>query len=142
MTNNVENFCKENFQGYYTSVKLFLLTQEVATGADLLNKLFCSWKNFAIFTGKHLCWSLFLIKLQALWPAALLKSDSNTCSVFLWILQKQGRPFFKNTDFEEHLQTTAFVAPFCLASSITTNALKLLRVGAETHKWCLLVQSQ
>ena len=40
MTNNVENFCKENFQGYYTSVKLFLLTQEVATGADLLNKLF------------------------------------------------------------------------------------------------------
>ena len=22
-------------------------------------------KNFAIFTGKHLCWSLFLIKLQA-----------------------------------------------------------------------------
>ena len=40
MTNNVENICKENFQGYYTSVKLFLLTQEVATGADLLNKLF------------------------------------------------------------------------------------------------------
>ena len=23
-------------------------------------------KNFTIFTGKHLCWSLFLIKLQAL----------------------------------------------------------------------------
>ena len=22
-------------------------------------------KNFAIFRGKHLCWSLFLIKLQA-----------------------------------------------------------------------------
>ena len=22
-------------------------------------------KNFIIFTGKHLCWSLFLIKLQA-----------------------------------------------------------------------------
>ena len=25
-------------------------------------------KNFAIFTGKHLCWSLFLIKLQAFRP--------------------------------------------------------------------------
>ena len=24
-----------------------------------------TFKNFAIFTGKHLCWSLFLIKLQA-----------------------------------------------------------------------------
>ena len=38
-------------------------------------------KNFANFTGKHRCWSLFLIKLQAR-PAALLKRDSNT-GVFL-----------------------------------------------------------
>ena len=28
-------------------------------------------RNFAIFTGKQLCWSLFLIRLQALWPATL-----------------------------------------------------------------------
>ena len=33
-------------------------------------------------TGKRLCWSLFLIKLWDLWPAALLKRNSNT-SVFL-----------------------------------------------------------
>ena len=39
-------------------------------------------KNFAIFTGKHLCWSLFLIKLQAFRPTTLLKKGSNT-SVFL-----------------------------------------------------------
>ena len=39
-------------------------------------------KIFANFTGKHLCWSLFLIKLQALKPANLLKRDSNT-GVFL-----------------------------------------------------------
>ena len=31
------------------------------------------FKNFAIFTGKHLCWSLFLIKLQALWRGTLFK---------------------------------------------------------------------
>ena len=30
---------------------------EAATGSVL--------KNFVIFTGKHLCWSLFLINLQA-----------------------------------------------------------------------------
>ena len=41
-------------------------------------------KNFAIFTGKHQCWSLFLVKL--------LKRDSNT-GVFLSILR----------DFYEHL---------------------------------------
>ena len=35
-------------------------------------------KNFAIFTGKHLCWGLFLIKLQVSRPATLLKRDSNT----------------------------------------------------------------
>ena len=34
-------------------------------------------KNFAIFTGKHLYWSLILIKLQAFRPVTLLKSDSN-----------------------------------------------------------------
>ena len=33
---------------------------------------------FAIFTGKNLCWSLFLIKLQAFMHATLLKRDSNT----------------------------------------------------------------
>ena len=43
-------------------------------------------KNFAIFTGKHLCRSLFLRKLQVLKPASLLKGDSNT-GVFLWILR-------------------------------------------------------
>ena len=35
-------------------------------------------KNFAIFKGKHLCWSLPLIKLQAIRPATLQKRDSNT----------------------------------------------------------------
>ena len=39
-------------------------------------------KNFPILTGKHLCWSLFLIMLQVCRPAALLKTDSNT-DVFL-----------------------------------------------------------
>ena len=75
-------------------------------------------KDFAYFSGKHLCWSLFLIKLQAsqnfqthlfvrccqqiFWvfdhfvrPAALLKRDFNT-GFFLWNLQ----------DISEHLQTT------------------------------------
>ena len=44
------------------------------------------FKNFAIFAGEHLCWGLFVIKLQSWRPATLLKRDSNT-SVFLWILR-------------------------------------------------------
>ena len=36
-------------------------------------------KKFANFTGKHLCWGLFLIELQTFRLATLLKGDSNTC---------------------------------------------------------------
>ena len=39
-------------------------------------------KNCATFTGKYLCWSLFLIKLQIFRPTTLLKEVSNT-GVFL-----------------------------------------------------------
>ena len=46
-------------------------------------------KNFAIFTGKHLCCSLFLLKLQT--PTQVFSCEY--CEIF------------KNTYFEEHLQT-------------------------------------
>ena len=58
-----------------------------------LNKKFL--KNFAIFIRKHLCWSCFLIKLQASRHATLLKRDSNT-GVYLWILQTLRTPISKN----------------------------------------------
>ena len=47
-------------------------------------------KNFATFTEELLCWILFFIQFQALRPATLLKTNSNT-GVFLWI--------FKNSFF-------------------------------------------
>ena len=43
-------------------------------------------KNLAILIAKHLCWSLFLINLQAYKAATLLQRDSNTV-VFLWVLR-------------------------------------------------------
>ena len=43
-------------------------------------------KNFANFTGKHLCWSLFSTKLHTFRPATLLKRDS-CADVFLWNLR-------------------------------------------------------
>ena len=39
-------------------------------------------KNLAIFTGKHPCWNVFLIKLQNFRTATLLKGNSNAV-VFL-----------------------------------------------------------
>ena len=49
-------------------------------------------KNFAIFTGKHLCWSLFLSKLQAVRPAILSNTNYNT-GIFLWMWR----------NFQDHL---------------------------------------
>ena len=63
-----------------------------------------SIKNFAIFTGKHLFWGLFLIKLQASRPATFLKRDSNTsvsceycelCSFMQWTLSISSALYLK-----------------------------------------------
>ena len=43
-------------------------------------------KNFAILTGKHLSWSLSLVKLKTFSSVTLLKKSSNT-GVFLWTLK-------------------------------------------------------
>ena len=58
-------------------------------------------KNLAIFSVKHLCWSLFLIKLPTRSPAIFLKGDTNT-SVFLGILRN-----FYGQLFEKHLRVAA-----------------------------------
>ena len=54
-----------------------------AIGEKFLSQRRCSVKkgaikDFANFTGKHLCWSLFLIQSQAWGPATFLKTGSNT----------------------------------------------------------------
>ena len=54
-------------------------------------------KNFANFTGKNLCWSLFLIKLQFQGPATLLKKTSTK------VLPCEICEPFKSNYFEEHL---------------------------------------
>ena len=61
-------------------------------------------KNFAIFTGKPLCWSLFLVKLVAFRSAALFKRDSNT-GAFLSILH----------NFQKHLTQQTFKRQFNVA---------------------------
>ena len=67
-------------------------------------------KNFAIFAGKYLCWSLFLIKN---FRETFLKRDSNTSVFFCeycWI--------FKITCFEEHLRKAAFTSCYFDAISL------------------------
>ena len=83
--NLMANSNKQNTAGVTTDGKInFKVTQMnyIKKLPVLLQKAFL--KNFTIFEGKHLYWSLFLIKLQAFRPANLLKRNSNT-GVFLLI---------------------------------------------------------
>ena len=52
------------------------------------------FKDFAIFTGKCLCWSLFVTKLPAYKPENLLKKDNT--SIFVLIIFKNSF-FLQNT---------------------------------------------
>ena len=61
-------------------------------------------KNFANFTGKHRCWSQFLIKLQALGLCWNSFKEIPTQVFFYEICE-----VFKTTCFEEHLRTTASI---------------------------------
>ena len=42
----------------------FLIHSDLRSCHSQMSLIISVLKNFAIFTGKHLCWSLFLIKLQ------------------------------------------------------------------------------
>ena len=54
------------------------------------------FKHFAIVIGKHLCYIIFLIKLQHFRPSTLLKRDYKT-GVFLWIFRKFQKHVFWRT---------------------------------------------
>ena len=64
-------------------------------------------KNFQV--GKHLCWTLFPIKLLAKRQATLLKRDSNA-GIFLTIAK-----FFKSSFFDRAPPVAVFV---CLMKSL------------------------
>ena len=63
-----------------------------------VERFHCSLKYFAIFTRKHLCWGLFLVKLQAFKPAKFLKREfkKGVSCVYCEI--------FKSSFFIEHLR--------------------------------------
>ena len=61
----------------------------------------CVLENFANFTGKHLCWSLFSIKLHTV-SLQVFKKETSTQALFCEVCET-----LKKSYFEEHLQMTA-----------------------------------
>ena len=74
------------------------------------------FKIFAIFTRKHLCWGLFLIKLQTFRLATFLKSDFNT-GVSCGYCRTFKNTFYYTTPpvsaSDSLLTVTGFVATIC-----------------------------
>ena len=62
-------------------------------------------KNSAIFTGKHMCWGLSLIKLQVERSATFLKLDSNTG------VSSGYYKVFKNSFLIQHLRWLLLTVP-------------------------------
>ena len=84
----------KSFRKHYQSMKQ---NQILSQKQSVTYQNRCAFKNFTIFTWKHRCRSLSLIKLQGWRSETLLKRNSNT-GVFLWKLQKCfGKPFLQNT---------------------------------------------
>ena len=85
----------------YVTIATFGCFRKYPTIFDKPPEVFCKkgiLKNFANFTGKHLCWSLFLIKLQA-WRLAV-----STLSTLTDVFPCKWCKTFKNTYFEEYLR--------------------------------------
>ena len=86
----------------------------------------CSVKKGALknFTGKHLCWNILLLKLQALQALKLYLKKTPTHSFSCGICET-----FKNIYFVEHLQTA--VAGSCKHSIWTCFEIK----GADSTEF-------
>ena len=76
-------------------------------------------KNFLIFTGKHLSWRLFLIKLHAFLELYLRETQT-------WAFSCEYCKTFKNTYLEEDLQNTAFNHYSSLKSFLSLMILGLI----------------
>ena len=110
-----------------------------------------SLKFFAKSTGKHLWHSVFLIKLQALSPVTLLKTDSNT-GVFQW--NCEWAPILKNfcewllllhnnpPDTTENQPSFLLVNPFAPCAPLggsqyrPTFGQQYLENGKSKHRLC------
>ena len=91
-------------------------------------------KNFAIFTLEHLCWSRFLIKLQALKACNFIKKKTPT-----QLLSCDYCKFFKSTYFEEHLQTIA--SEFILLNQKESRLVKitnLIETQQIQRRFCII----
>ena len=95
-------------------------------------------KNYAKFTGKHLCWSLFWIKLRSWRPSTLLNRDSNTsaflsCFVVINLIVnlKQSFPPFRFKNWKKVIKMNSC---FTTSGKLKTQTLMIWNMKLEQSK--------
>ena len=100
LNKRIDNLCCESIStklsAYFVSPsnKCCLAMHTIPLFLKQPPEVFCKkgiFRNFLNFTGKHLCQSLFFIKLQSWSQKLYWKRDSST-AVFLWILRNGYSP--------------------------------------------------
>ena len=121
MTENITFKQKETF---------FLYFNKSSSKNRSSHQVFCKkdfFKKLAIFTGKHMCWSLFLINLQGFRSATLLGRDSKAGVSFVKFAKflrklfwrthgndcfwKNRRPFYLGKCLSCYIIAESFVTP-------------------------------
>ena len=111
-----------------------MLNSKLPTGGVLWKRYVL--ENFANFTGKHVCWTFFSIKLQA-W----LYLKKTLTHVYCFEICE----VFKNIYFEKHLLSTASICGFkdpVPAGSYTLVARTWKNFEQNKFWWCRLMQKQ
>ena len=102
-------------------------------------------KNFAKFTGKHLCQSLFFNKVTGLRPATLLKKRLWHRCFPVNFAKFLRTPFLQNTSGKLFSKGSEYSIPLALKSSLNVRKTFLsysFLLGAIGPKWPKLMQSE
>ena len=103
-------------------------------------------KKFAIFTGKHLCSDLFLIKLQAFRPVTILKRNSNTgvscgyCELFKNSFFSENFGWLLLTVLPQYSEASWGISYLILRLHVLANLIKILR--KTQHKYFFTITWQ
>ena len=93
-------------------------------------------KSFSNFTGKHLCWSLFLKNLQAD-GLHCHKKDSNT-GVFLWSLRNIFGCYFCTSGGYFYIFFKKVLLNSCFATLLRRISMDVLTIFSSRHiVWCI-----
>ena len=102
-------------------------------------------RNFVIFTGKHLCWSIFLIKLRTLRPATLFQPHPQKILQHKWFLWKlrnfYEQVFSLNTSGGCFCQFDKVTAPWWASADLLFFIINEVFGMVSIEKICRSVQS-